>query len=922
MERTAVDGKRVPKPMKRWSPSPTQKKKKISKRAATRSVSGRRGERSRSGRGRADEQQVQVVTPVRTPVQPRGRNAERSNVNHKRVLPSIACSARGANRKRAGSPPSGAAKRAPARRQSPPVEEESEESDRDSEEEMEEEEEVEQVEPQPKVPSLMPRAESPKENPEAPSSGETSEAESEEGDDDKDQTDSQMKENEEDEECDTSSGAETEESSSKKVSPDRPCTSSQNAPGADESRSPSAESEQTTTTPELNSSNSTTSSRQSENPDAMEQKEEVDVPPSTPRQPRRLDKLTQLNPATSSSSSRAVSEELEVESTNAPRAEENKENVVAAENSEAMEQEEEVDMPPAHRPSIRLEDVSSTSTQNAQRAENTSGVENEEPSVTTPSTPIRCHESSEAMEQEEEVAIPPPVISSPPPTRRLTRLLAKSNPVEPVPRAVSKEPLSSSKKQTRDVPSTSSQLDSDRPSTSSSKNALRAQQQVEKENVPTTTSSEVTANLSKLACCPTDDATTLPYHAGNLRCVNNPDCRIPPDAEFWELEDSVTETFYCLKCFDEKKPKGKFEKKKNDNDEVEPILECQKCRGSFHQCCSFYYEEDLSKFICEVCTGVRVKKTIDGVEKSPLAAYMTKKMLNFLASRLGGVVEHPIRICGYSEAKSAKSSTVVPPILRQQFVKKHSKTMNYVSRALHVYQRIDDVDVITFAIYTAEYEFRGGEEKWSLIDYIDSLPYFKKFDGVQKKEIHHMLIHTYYEYMGGLGFRSAHLWSNPPQKGDDYVFNIHPFDQPFLNPTGLIGWYQSLLRAGQEKKILAGFSDFQGARSRFAKPIDIPVFVGSIWSTVFQEAKKTTSMKVFESELEEKKAKHGDDNFFIEIAAPTTRQPQETAHHTHEILGDRVKLLEMCVEKNWQFENLRRAKYSSVALIRMMEEQE
>ncbi|EFO85355.1 hypothetical protein CRE_24165 [Caenorhabditis remanei] len=122
----------------------------------------------------------------------------------------------------------------------------------------------------------MPRAESPKENPEATPSGETSVAESEEEDGGKNQTHPQMKE-EEDEERDTSSGAETEESSSKKVSPDRPCTSSQNAPGADESRSPSAETEQTTTTPEFNSSNSTTSSRQSESPEAMEQEEEVSM---------------------------------------------------------------------------------------------------------------------------------------------------------------------------------------------------------------------------------------------------------------------------------------------------------------------------------------------------------------------------------------------------------------------------------------------------------------------------------------------------------------------------------------------------------------------------------------------------------------------------------------------------------------------
>ena len=85
---------------------------------------------------------------------------------------------------------------------------------------------------------------------------------------------------------------------------------------------------------------------------------------------------------------------------------------------------------------------------------------------------------------------------------------------------------------------------------------------------------------------------------------------------------------------------------------------------------------------------MRVKKTIDGVEKCQLAAFMTKKMMDFLAARMG-VVEHPIRICGYSEAKNAKTSTVFPPVLRDQFLKKYSNMMNYVSRALHVYQRVD-----------------------------------------------------------------------------------------------------------------------------------------------------------------------------------------------------------------------------------------
>ncbi|KAF1771067.1 hypothetical protein GCK72_002892 [Caenorhabditis remanei] len=108
-------------------------------------------------------------------------------------------------------------------------------------------------------------------------------------------------------------------------------------------------------------------------------------------------------------------------------------------------------------------------------------------------------------------------------------------------------------------------------------------------------------------------------------------------------------------------------------------------------------------------------------------------------------------------------------------------------------------------------ELISEDEKWCVIDYIDSLPYFKRFDGVQKKEIHRLLIHSYYEYMGGFDSKKALLWSNPP--GDDYVFNIHPFDQPFLDSPQLICWYQKLLRDGQDKKILAVFTNFKDARS-------------------------------------------------------------------------------------------------------------
>ncbi|KAF1749653.1 hypothetical protein GCK72_026121 [Caenorhabditis remanei] len=98
------------------------------------------------------------------------------------------------------------------------------------------------------------------------------------------------------------------------------------------------------------------------------------------------------------------------------------------------------------------------------------------------------------------------------------------------------------------------------------------------------------------------------------------------------------------------------------------------------------------------------------------------------------------------------------------------------------------------------------------------------------------LILAYFEYMGLKGFKNRHLWTNPPDKGVDYIFNIHTDSQKYLNKDGLIAWYHKILQQGKDTRLLAGYRNFEEEfkKKGFNHPIDLPVFVNSLWCKILK----------------------------------------------------------------------------------------
>lgn len=117
----------------------------------------------------------------------------------------------------------------------------------------------------------------------------------------------------------------------------------------------------------------------------------------------------------------------------------------------------------------------------------------------------------------------------------------------------------------------------------------------------------------------------------------------------------------------------------------------------------------------------------------------------------------------------------------------------YRQKCILLFQKIGGVDVCLFCLYVQEFDETCPAPNTSTvyIAYLDSVDYFRPMEA--RTRVYQEIMVGYLKWAQIRGFKQGHIWSCPPQRGDNFIFNIHPHHQRTPARERLNSWYNSIL---------------------------------------------------------------------------------------------------------------------------------
>jgi len=333
------------------------------------------------------------------------------------------------------------------------------------------------------------------------------------------------------------------------------------------------------------------------------------------------------------------------------------------------------------------------------------------------------------------------------------------------------------------------------------------------------------------------------YFCNGMNCQSQ---RIRRNSHFYIAGNN--QYFWCSSCYnelDEKIPiemvdltvmKKDLKKKKNDEVHEESWVQCDTCNRWVHQICGLFNtrqnKEHHSEYCCPKCL-TKKGRTDPANEHKPgpkppgaadlprtilsewLEQYITKKV----AIKKRQLAEEKSQTEKISlEEATAYVESGGPVIIRQvtamdrklevrELMKERYAHKNYPDefpfrcKCLVVFQQIDGVDVLIFALYLFEHgeDNPPPNQRCVYISYLDSVHFMRPRK--LRTFVYHELLIAYLDYARRKGFATAHIWACPPLKGDDYIFYAKPEDQKTPRDSRLRQWYIEMLVECQKRNI-------------------------------------------------------------------------------------------------------------------------
>jgi hypothetical protein len=150
-------------------------------------------------------------------------------------------------------------------------------------------------------------------------------------------------------------------------------------------------------------------------------------------------------------------------------------------------------------------------------------------------------------------------------------------------------------------------------------------------------------------------------------------------------------------------------------------------------------------------------------------------------------------------AATSAPSQYAPGVVASEYADNYT----YRQRVILLWQRLDNVDVCLFALYVQEYgaDCPAPNTRRVYIAYLDSVKYLRPL--TSRTAIYHELLSAYLANARNRGFDTCHIWACPPQRGDGYIFHVHPPSQRVPNKDRLREWYDDWLRSLREEGTVA-----------------------------------------------------------------------------------------------------------------------